>query len=72
MSVNPTVLIAKITMRTISGARMRRMTRKIVAEACRDEAIGTRQRGRRLDPVSTASRRYQNASNGFVTWASRP
>ena len=47
ISVRPRVLIAKITIRTISGARIRRMTRKIVAEAFLEVDIGTRQRGAR-------------------------
>ena len=39
--------IAKITIRTISGIRIRRMTRKIVAEAFLEVDSGTRQRGGR-------------------------
>ena len=42
INVRPTVLIAKITIRTISGTRIRRMTKKIVAEAFLEVDIGTR------------------------------
>ena len=39
------MLTAKITIRTISGARIRPITKKIVAEAFLEVDIGTRQRG---------------------------
>ena len=44
ISFSPSVLTAKMTIRTISGARMRRRTRKIVAEAWVADAIGTQRR----------------------------
>ena len=59
---------AKITIRTMSGARIRRMTRKIVADAWVADAVGTRQRRvRRSDCSSPVNSRYQNTSSGLPT-----
>ena len=63
--MRPRVLIAKITISTISGARIRRMIRKMGAEAVPSADIGTRQRGARRTG-SVANRRYQNSSSGLL------
>ena len=42
ISVSPTTLTKKMTIRMISGARIRRMTRKMVADAWRDDSMCAR------------------------------
>jgi hypothetical protein len=44
--VRPTTLTEKMTMRVISGARIRRITRKIVEDAWLDDSMCTRDGGR--------------------------
>ena len=68
ISVSPSVLTAKMTIRTISGARMRRRTRKIVAEAWVADAIGTRRRRHRplrALLVWPSNSRVQKTSSGL-------
>jgi hypothetical protein len=47
ISVRPTTLTEKMTIRVISGARIRRITRKIVEDAWLEDSMCTRD-GRRL------------------------
>ena len=50
ISVRPTTLTEKMTMRMISGARMRRITRKIVEDAWLDDSMCTRDGARLIGP----------------------
>src|ERR1700712_5739865 len=68
MSVRPITLIEKMTIRVISGVRMRRITRKIVEEAWLDDSMcawdGTRRTG-----SGRSNSWAQKTSSGLLTLA---
>ena len=64
--VMPRTLTAKIVMRMINGARIRRMIMKIVADAWTSDATGIRPPGRWERSVSRPNSRYQNARSGLL------
>ena len=71
MTVRPNTLTAKMTIRTISGVRMRRRIRKTVAEACEADAAATRSTARRsCRSSSPSSICFQKVSRGLPMTAS--
>ena len=67
MRVRPSTLTAKMTMRTISGVRIRRSTRKIDAEAWAAEEAARRMVARcGRGSSSRRSIRIQKSSSGFA------
>src|SRR5664279_5242465 len=67
MRVRPRTLTAKITIRVINGARMRRMIRKTVAEACSPEAIDDARLTRADNSSSRPKSWRQKTSSGLLT-----
>src|SRR5688500_11126826 len=72
MTVSPSTLTAKMTIRTISGARIRRRIRKTVADAFAADAAATRTDAllARRSSWSVLNRRVQKASSGLPTTVS--